>query len=327
MAIYETAYDTTACSGARISELQNKLTKGLLMGGLQTKELALNEHDAPVKLHLLQGGNSAADTIPFFNHPVQMHGIDNKGPRGDVASYALDVRNFGKWYAPNQTFVVRNRPEFEWSIRRALLNHVWMTHRPEQLRDISTIPASVYSSLISECVARRFALDAGEQATISVLACYFYYGLFTNDKEFDDFQKNKIVGSIARATRIPADKVFEILEDLPILFSLEDLCEACREKTGSVSLTDFNIGVLIAVVAGNWFGTNARENLAVALEHVPTWIMIVSASLTEATFKRSVLAKIAMRYDKNNAGESFKKSIDVLLGGKNLVEDNFLKQD
>lgn len=322
MAIYETAYDTSACSGARVMDLKDKLAKGILMGGLYNKELALNEHDKPVTLMLLQGGNSAADVIPYFNHPLEV-----KSSSGRDYCYAVDVRNFGKWYAPNQKFVVRNRPEFEWSIRRALLNHVWVTGRPELLRDISTIPAAVYSSLISECVARRFVLDAAEQATIAVLACYFYYGLFTNDKEFDEFQKNKIVGSIARITRIPAEKVFSIIDDLPVMFSLEELCEACKQKTGSVSLNDFNIGVLIAVVAGNWFGTNARENLAVALEHVPTWIMIVNASMTEATFKRSVLAKISARYDKNSAGQSMKKSLDIMLGGVSLVEDNFINQD
>lgn len=326
MTIYKTAYDTTACSGARVLDLQDKLTRAILTGGLNSKQIKLNSEDAPVTLMLLQGGNSAADVIPYFNHPIEVRS-DINSSRGANYNYALDVRNFGKWYAPNQKFVIRNRPEFEWSIKRALLNHVWATGRPEILRDLSPVPASVYSSLISECVARRFVLDAAEQATIAVLACYFYYGLFTNDTEFDEFQKNKVVGSIARITRVPAEKVFSIVDDLPVLPSLEEFCDACREKTGSVSLNDFNIGVLIAVVAGNWFGTNARENLAVALEHVPSWVMIVSASLTEATYKRSVLAKISARYDKNNAGESMKRTLDLMLGGVNMIEENFINQD
>ena len=326
MAIYKTAYDTTACSGARVLDLQDKLARSNLMGGLEYKRIKLNDHDEPVTLLMLQGGNSSADVVPYFNHPIEIKTSESR-THGSTYDYAIDVRNFGKWYAPNQRFVVRNRPEFEWAIKRTLLNHIWLNSRPELLRDISALPASVYSSLISECIARRFVLDAAEQATIAVLACYFYYGLFTNDTEFDEFQKNKIVGSISRITRIPAEKVFSIVDDLPVLFSLEELCVACREKTGSVSLTDFNVGVLIAVVAGNWFGTNARENLAVGLEHIPTWIMIVDASLTEATYKRSVLAKISARYDKNNAGESMHKSLNLLLGGANMVEENFINQE
>lgn len=328
MSIYKTAYDTSACSGFRVKDTEDKLTKGLYSNAFHSASIQLNEHTEAFQLHLLEGGNSSADVIPFFNHPLPIKGFSKDAETGlAVREFVVDVRNFGKWYAPNEQFIVRNQPEYAWNIKRALLNQMWVNERVELLRDISTIPAAVYAALMSECIARRFALDAGEQATISVLACYFYFGLFTDDKEYDEFEKNKVAGNIARITRIPAEKVFEIIDGLRILSSLEDFCNACKEKTGSVSLNDFNIGVLIAICSGNWFGTNARENLAVGLEHIPTWIMIVAASLDEATFKRSVLAKVSARYDKNNAGDNFIKSLNVILGGANVIQEKILKSE
>ena len=311
MAIYKTAYDTSACSGFRTGEVRDKLRASVYSGALRQLYVPLKHSDQTAALYLLQGGNSAADVVPFFNHPFFLAGET----RGESGAFAVDVRNFGKWYAPNQLFVVRNQLEFAWTVRRAILNHLWLTERPEIFRDVSTIPAAVYSALISESIARRFALDAGEQATICVLACYFYYCLFTDEQTFDEFTLNKIAGNIARITRVGADRVFQIIGEQKVLHSLEELCTACREVTGSIRLDDFNIGVLVAICSGTWFGTNARENLAVALEHVPTWLMIVLASLSDASFKRSVLSKISVRYDKAGAAAGFTKSMEVLLGG------------
>jgi hypothetical protein len=324
MSIYRTNYDTSACSGFPFKRTEDELEKALRLNAFQTKKVLLNEHSEPVTLHLLEGGNSFADVIPFFNHPFAIKSV-NKNEAGEYTlEFVVDLRNFGKWYSPNQQFIVRNKPEFSWNVKRALLNHVWLTQRPAILRDISVIPAAVYASLISEAVSKRFALDAGEQAIIAVLAAFFYYGLFTDDVEYDEVETNKIVGAIARATMLPASKVFDIVDGLKVMDSLENFCTVCQEKTGSIALSSFGIGILIAITSGNWFGTNARENLATALEHPPTWIMIVAASLDETTFKRSVLSKISTRYDKKGAADNFIKSINVLLGGPKLIDEQII---
>ena len=320
MTIFKTAYDTSACSGFRLRETEEKLRVGLHSGAFHSKSIQLGEDSAPFTLHLVQGGNSSADVVPFFNHPLPFK-VEGATVHGEVPrEFAIDVRNFGKWYAPNEMFIVRNQPEYTWHVRRAVLNHLWLTERVEMLRDVSTIPAAVYSALVSECIARRFALDPAEQAVIAVMACYFYYCLFTDDGEFDEFEKNKVAGNIARITYVPAGKVLDLIGDMKVLHSLEELCAACRDKTESIRLDDFNVGVLIAICSGTWFGTNARENLAVGLEHVPTWLMIIMASLSEATFKRSVLAKLSVRFDKAAAASNFVKSMDVLLGGLSVVQ-------
>lgn len=318
MAIFQTAYDTSACAGFRVRDVQDKLISGYYQGAY--REVTVTGRDNEVlSLQLLQGGSSAADLVPFFNHPFLLTTSEKNAHGEKKKLFAVDVRNFGKWYAPNASFVVRNQPEYVWNIKRALLNQLWLTERPEIFRDLSTIPAAVYASLVSESIARRFALDAGEQATIMIVACYFYYCLFTNDHVFDEFAVNKIAGNIARVTRLPADKVLQVIDGMPVLNSLEELCNACRDKSGSIRLDDFNVGVLVAVLAGTWFGTNARENIIVGLEHIPTWLMIVNASLSEASFKRSVLTKISVRFDKGGAADSFNKSLAMLLGA-NLQE-------
>lgn len=326
MTIYQTAYDTTACSGYRIRDTQDKLEQGSLAGALRHVRIRTNHNEEGFSLCLLEGGNSAADVIPYFKHPMVMPYKKLKDP--DL-EFAVDVRDFGKWFAPNQVFQVRNRPEYEWNVKRAILNYVWMTERPEILRDISLIPAQTYAMLMSECIARRFALDNAEKIKVAVIACYFYYGLFTPDRnaDRDELEFTKLVGMISRATKVPAPNVMQLVEHIPLINDLAFLCECIKNVTGSVALTDLNVGTLMITMSGTWYGTNAKENLAVGLEHVPTWLMIVSASLREATFKRSQVNKISSVFDRQGAADNFIKSLDVLIGGSTVIEDQVIKLD
>jgi hypothetical protein len=128
-----------------------------------------------------------------------------------------------------------------------------------------------------------------------------------------------MVNKIAMATRAPAKRVFEICDELKPQHNLVEFCEAVKKATGSIRLEDFNEGVLLAISSGNWFGTNARENMAVALEHIPTWLMICYACLSEATFKRSTVAKLVERFGRGPTGDSFVRTMQVMMNSKEIA--------
>lgn len=317
MTIYKTAYDTSAGSAYRLREIQDLLERGVITGAFHKVKVATNHEPDGIELQLLEGGNSSADVIAYFGHPMVIPGQEHN----DQPVLAVDVRGFGRWNAANAAYQVRNRPEFAWTIKRAILNHVWLTQRPELLRDLSGahIPAATYATLVSECIARRFALDNGERLTVSVLAAFFYFGLFSEDRELDQMARNKIYGVISKITHVPPTKVIEIIGERPLIKDLSDFCEQCRTLSGAVQLENLSLLTLTSVVGGAWFGTNARENIIVALEHPPTWIMLVAASLEEATYKSSTLAKVSMRFDKQGAGSNFLKALTTLIGGPDVV--------
>lgn len=315
MAIFEMAYDTMACAGYRTQEIEEKLKEAQVKGATEIKHITLSNIGQEFDLHLVTGGNQASDVIPYFAHPY----FYKKGEEGQTVTF-VDVRNFGKWEPQQQTFRIRNYPEYQWNVYRAVLNHLFVTESAVAFRDISGLPVSVYSSLISETVARKYALDPAEQITVSIVASYFYYCLFTDDSEMEESQRNKMIGRIASITRIPAERIFTVLEGVGTIHGLENLCEVIRDKTGSIRLQEFNVGVLLSIVSGNWYGTNARENMATALEHVPTWLMICYASVVENTFKKSVVAKLVERHAKGGQGVIFTRSMESLMDTRALTE-------
>jgi hypothetical protein len=296
------------------------IAKAMITGSVNIKTVKLSNTGQVVRVGLIEGGNTISDTIPYFHHPLFVHDVSKPDEEPVVF---VDVRDFGIYNKPQQQFVIRNKVEYVWAIKRAILNYIWVYGRRETLRDLSALPAAAFSSMIAESVGRRYALDMAQQTTIQVLSCYFYYCQFTDDKEFEEIEFNRVVGAIARSTGVQTDYVYRVLNELPVIESLEDFCRYAKEKTESVSLTDFNTGILFSITGGNWFGTNSRELMAVALEHVPTWVMIVYGGVTEASFKRSVLAKLLERLTKRYSSETFAKSLISLLGTDEALEDWF----
>lgn len=316
MTINNSAYDTTACSGFTLTKVTDELVRAAAQGGLLKLTVTPYKHSDSFDIYLVEGGNTAEDLVPFFRHPfpVTIPTIDK-----NKQVFALDVRNFGSWNPLQREFRVKNGIEYAWSIKRAILNNIWVEGRSEVLRDISPLPLIAYSQLIGQSVARRFALDPAEQMIVSVLAGFFYLCQFTDETRFSEMDMTQVEGKLVRHLRLPAALVSKTLNDIACIHSLSDLCAEIHKRVGNVALQDFNEGTLIQIVSGTWFGTNAREVLAVGLEHVPTWLAIVDASLSSATFRRSTLAKIIQQFDKNEMGKLYHRSIDALIGGPDAV--------
>lgn len=316
MAIYESAYDTTACSGYQYAKIKEAIHRAYLLGGLSLTEVETESLGEKIKLIRVEGGNSIVDAINYFGHPVPIAlELDSAQGRHVRQLMCVDLRHFGRFDARQQRFEVRNTTEYEWSINRAILNQLWIDGRIDALRDISTVPAATYMSLIAECISRRFALDPSEKMDVMILAGIFYYSLFS-DTAFDAEDRNKIAGNIVRITRIPPEKVFKLVnnEAIPIINDMEFFCACVRQFIPNQALENLNKGTLTAVLGGTWFGTNAREVVNVGIEHIPTWIMIVYEALATATYKRTALFKIAETQANRGAGESFTRSVRLLLG-------------
>ena len=160
MALNQTAYDTTACASFNMTSVISEVERsGVLGAGLL--KVSAGQQETPFSLMAIQGGNSFADNVPYFRHPMLVS--HTLGHEHQPHLLAVDVREFGKWNAPEQQFSVRDGLQYSWALRRAVLNHLWLDSRPELFRDRSTIPADTYAALISETVARKFALHPGEQ--------------------------------------------------------------------------------------------------------------------------------------------------------------------
>lgn len=308
MTIFNTAFDTTAGSGyaGRIKNLTMSLREADNLKLLRELKFNINNIGYVVGVTLVCGGNAKVDTIPAFNHPI----YDNDG-RGVMKTF-IDARNFGRWDASQQRFKVTNADELLWHIRRAVLQHLWINEPKNTFRDVSILPMKVYCNTIAEILQRRYALNPAEKVRVAIAAAYGYMSFFSNDEQ-DDFDRiaTKIAQAVGAWGREMTDEVLTSIEPIS---DIAGMCDAIVKASGSVRLEEFNHGLLTSLIAGTWAGTNGRENICVAMEHMPTWLMIVWSSVSEATFRRSVLAKMVQEYDQRGLGDSFSLSMKAITG-------------
>lgn len=300
MPIFKTAYETTACSGFQIKRTAEAVKVANAHGHLSHK-------DSP-KCRQVEGGASVVDDIPAFAHPLLV------GENEHGSYLVMDARPFGSWDRANGNFRVRNAIEYDIAVYRLKLNAVWLEQNPAVLRDLSTVPMDVYAAWISEAIARRFMLDPREQYLLAILAAFFYTCLFTEQTgKLDDREAMRAATAISRTTNSKAEDVLEVIEQLDVLSTASDFCTAAAIVTGSVRLKELNAGLLFSILGGTWFGTNAKEMVAVAVEHPPTWIAILVAAFNSRTFKNATITKIAEARNKRDAGPNFIRAVQKLI--------------
>lgn len=280
--IFKTAYDTTACRGFVLGRTVHALKAAMIHGALKNVDF----HG----IRMVTGAQDISSTIPSFGHPILLSDTDSE------EVLVIDGRPFGRWDPIRYEFVVKNAAELKLLEYRARLTAIWLFDRPELIRDVSPAPMAIYASLLSETVARRYALDPREQFDFAIAAALFYGSLFMADDKLEDKDKNKLAAMVARATRAKAEDVFAILDQVETMpADIFDFCNFAKTVTKSVRLEEFNPGVLFSLIGGTWYGTGAKEMLAVALEHPPTWVAIVLTALNERGFKNSTVAKTSER--------------------------------
>lgn len=305
--IFDTPYDTTTANYS-LKAIQQALVLAMSADELTLITPECHKTGEKFSLYLVSDHGMNSRTCPLFNHPIAIY-----NPQTHQSGICVDMRAFGTYDTKEGKFHIRSYSDAQWAISRAQLTHYWISDDKSTLRDASLLPMEVYSSMISQTVARRYNLEPGDQVAISILAGYYYHCLFEDLTVIDEVDLMKIAGKISRVNKVGANQVFDKIKDLGVIDSLEDFCKKMAQFTGNIRLQDFNSGILLQIVCGNWYGSNARENLAVALEHPPTWWTICYFSLFEATFKRSTLAKMVQLKDKGGEGDRFMRIYESIV--------------
>lgn len=305
--IFKTAYQTTACAGFVMQKTIHALQDAYMDGQLESFR--------STELREVQGGSSVVNAVPAFAHPLAFPiSRPNAPAAGSGFALAVDVRPFGRWVPEQHRFAVRNDVEYTLATMRGQLNLVWFHEAPELLRDISSLPMQVFASWISENVARRFALDPGEQMRLAILAALYYQSLFVEETEIDESEKIRLAAAVSKVVRVTAKDAMSVLDQIDqYVPGVHVFCQLARAVTGSVRLEGLNVGVLYSILGGTWYGTNAKEMVAVALEHPPTWLGLLLMAGRERTFKNSELAKLVARMTGKDGGRMYESAIQTLL--------------
>lgn len=303
MSFNRTGYDTTLGVSIVTRPIVRALKEAFIRDMICDVHLDLTT-TLDVKPVFVTGRQQSESNIPFFAHPLLV--TTDKG----VKFLCTDIRPFIRQDEDaNYNHVnVRNRTEFNFIKSRTILNLAWLTGAESQVRMSLPLAGTVFSAWLSEVIAKRFALDPKDQMTLFIITHYYYQSLFFTEDHVDEDKLQKFALHTIKASRAPSQMVFEVFDRIEKMRNLEDYCQNIRTISENIRLKDLNVALLVTMIGTSWYGLNAKEILAVALEHPPTWCALVYVALTEKTFQRSMIARVAERYAKNKGSEEYLQS-------------------
>jgi hypothetical protein len=303
MSIFKTAYDTTACKDMQIEKIRNGILEAKAQYELYDGELP--------NTYLVKKNRNAIATLPSFAHPMAVHF------RGDDKdSLVADIRDLVRQDPQTADYKIVESSDHTLALARLALNAIWLTETGVYaLRDMPILATQVYAAWVSQTVGNRLGLDPGERLKMAMYAAYFYSTLFIEkNKEMTSRDTLKFTNALTQATKCSSNDAMAFIDEVSQhqINNLHDFCRMAEPIVGTVRLREMNAGWLISVVGGTWWGANARELTAVALEHPPTWVALLMMAVGAKKYKNALLSKIAEVWAKGQSGTNYIHSVQSL---------------
>lgn len=245
----------------------------------------------------ITGRDNEEDGISVFNHPVRVSVKDKVYMVSDLRSCITRGE-------------VSNTVEYSYIVSRNLLSCAWLDSYDTIKTDME-LAGMVFSAWVADVVSKRYLLEAGEQSSVMVAALFYWLSLF--EKEVNKDSVDLCVVKASKWFKLPSVFCYGVLEKLDRTEDIEGFCKMLAVASGNSRLESLNSGILITILGNTWYSINAKELIAVGLEHVPTYLSVIYAAVTQKNFRSSIIAKIAERYSKNGVGENFVRKYNELV--------------
>lgn len=248
--------------------------------------------------------------VPPFHHPLIFEGIHGE------ALIAIDQRpNMALTREGSST--VKTPYAYDFLALRAWLQRLWLDGKREEMRQLGEIPLRVYTRWLSESIARRLGLQPWDQVALSCFAIYFYLCQFDHWAEVDEEERLKMAVAARNALKIPTEEFLKHTDGLPPLTTLEQFCDAVKQRIENPRLEALVPGFIVTVCSNVWFGNASREVAASALEFPPSFLAMLSASLRDRTMHGAPFSKLVATVAKPNTATDFLRSFTALIGQSN----------
>lgn len=293
-------YDTTAISTYNLQTTLRELRVAKINGDLRVVRNSAGE-----RLEGVLEVPPYVKSVPAFGHPICLGG-------GDESDWIIDTRAFVSPRESEQTVIV-GTADYRFLTLRALLSRAWADGDTTSFLSTGDLAPTLYISLIAEGLSRRLALSPLEQMPLSAITALYYYLQFERTPPESETFKNLLATKVSRITRIPPARVFEILDQVQYPMDLSSYCEQVKVLVDNPKLHGLTPALIYTAVGGIWFGANAREVTAVALEYPPYLHAMLYTCLTSSAYSRSLFGAAVKRFDRRELGKNLVQAINPLL--------------
>lgn len=276
-----TPYSTTVCQPHPVQRITNAIIRA--------------DIEAPLPVLTTPLGNQIQDAyyIPPKDEYADVPGFTqfvNIGKPGGAPKWVLDGRPYMRWDRRTDSYRLTAENDYSFQCTRLALTQLLASGQGILFHRLGDLPHKAFVRWITLAVSSRFGLSLDYQLRVSVIAAYYYLTQLQEDLTLTPESRQRYANLVSRITAVPTPLVLEIAEPLGDLNSAPALAEQLALHSGSLRLEEFKFTDLFLVLANSWVGVNARENVGVALEHMPTFIAMLYAALGERSYRKTILA-------------------------------------
>lgn len=227
------------------------------------------------------------EDIPLFTQYVDIGTVNEP-------KLLIDGRQYFKLEPRSGTYRLVANNDWTFQCIRLALNSRLLKGDESMFSRLGDVPAKVFSRWVTGPLISKFGLPIESQMAMFVIAAYYYYAMCIPElQEADPAKREEFAPVVSRVTGIPPDTVINTIIEVGNLSNAEDLAFALstksfQERTGTLQYKD-----LFVLLANSWFGINARENVGVALEHLPTYIAMLYMSIADRSYRKTVITQRA----------------------------------
>ena len=274
-------YDTTICRMYRPEEIKRTLQRTDIqypLAALVTPMGNVIQHAAMVTFpddHL---------DVPAFTQCLNIGNV--KTPK-----WVMDGRPYMSYQRRDDSYRLVAENDFAFQCQRLALTQVAEQQGAVALARLGDVPIKSFVRWVTLGIAQRYNLPLETQMRMSVITAYYYLTQLDDNLVLDGTERHRVANQVSRVSAIPTPQVLAVIEAVGELTNVEDLATALREHGGSVRLQQFKATDLLLLLAASWIGVNSRENVGVALEHIPTFVALVYAALSDRSFRKSMIRR------------------------------------
>ena len=296
-------YDTTPCKAynGKLNGIVGQLERIQLLGSFGLERIA---NDGGFTLT----PNDPA--VPPFAHPLPI----NTGKR---LEYVIDVRPFTRLDS-ERNVVISSRLDHKVSVERNIMQSRWYTEGCQAIFTLGNFQVKAFGMWIANALRLRFALDPEAVQRVQIAASYYYLCISddTDSQVYDEEAFFRIGQLLATIWHVSADQVMGYIGEPTVLQNVFDLINVLVRISDSKRLERFNQVELYQIIGGSWFGGgNPRELIAIAIEHPPTFVILIYNAMTEKGYQKSMLGQMLGRSDRDNVAKAFIHNVDYMLRG------------
>jgi hypothetical protein len=323
--VYRSAYDTTACKGYQIDKTVNDIAADYAGGNHDYFHL-LHTLDCDGKRGEIYGLFHPESRVKPFSHPIRSYDSKSNRTQGtEVVRLFVDLRTStrpNRIVDGNNPYAITDNGEFTFQVARAKLELYWTIHGELSLSAFAEYPGKIFSTWISETLARNLGLSLESQIAVRAISADHFLNMFEPmESSFhdDNVSDHKRIKRIAEISDLPTEHIIRYISTyVSPSKNVGELVEHMTGSTGGDRLSDLTGPALVGIIAHSWRGTMGTETVAVSLEHPPTFMAMIYTALSELAVKNTNLAKIALMKAKDSSSDAFLRGLSRIF---NQAED------